>query len=738
MLISIVINNYNYGRFVSQAIESALAQTDAQAEVIVVDDGSTDDSLKRISPYAGRIVVIAKANAGQASALNAGFARANGDYLIFLDADDFLAPDALSRIRANAQQSAAKIHWRMRVVDESGRPIGWMPKRKWRLAEGDVALAQATRSVVSSPTSGNAFSRAFLAAVMPIPEELFRINADVYLLSRSPFYGKVVAVDEPLSLYRVHGASSKRRPKVERQLRNLRQAVFVRRLMAQDAARLGISIDEESIFWNYAILEARLTSLARNPGAHPIAGDNPARIVRRGLQNLLRTPWDLWPRRTFEFARLLWAAALFYTRRFTDSTAAGRTGAAIGTRTWISCQLGAREHYAVPRALHGRGLLDVLLTDAWLRPSNPLGRLQTSLRERFHVDLVEANVRRSNIGMLWFEIAARARSLKGWALTIERNRWFQSKVVSYLTTHETGSGREQHVLFSGSYIALEPFRLAKRRGWRTVLGQIDCGVVEEEIVAREAARVPHVAAGWERAPAEYWSAWHEECELADEIIVNSEWSRRALLSAGIAQEKLRIVPLAYEASRSNSTSARPYPLRFTFEHPLRVLFLGQINLRKGAARVFEAIDMLEAEPIEFQFVGPLQVRVPSHLRKRERVRWIGPVARSKTGDFYRGADVLLFPTLSDGFGLTQLEAMAHKLPIIASRYCGEVVRHQQNGILLDEPTADAIADALRSCLADPQQLSRYSQCAEVEERFTIAHLGTQLASTGDLNAPRTS
>ena len=729
MLISIVINNYNYGRFVSQAIESALAQTYPQTQVIVVDDGSTDESLKRIGTYSDRIVLVTKANGGQASALNAGFARANGDYFIFLDADDFLAPDALARVATKAEESAAKIHWRMRVVDAEGKPVGWMPKRKWRLAEGDVAIAQATRSVVSSPTSGNAFSRAFLTAVMPVPEELFRINADVYLLSRSPFFGKVIAIDEPLSFYRVHSGSSKRRPKLERQLRNLRQAVFVRKLMAKDAARVGISICEESMFWNYAMLEARLTSLACDLNNHPIANDSPGRILRRGLENLVRAEWDLWPRRTFEFARLLGATMLFYVRRGAVRDFGSRPRSAPGVATWISCQLGAREHYAVPRALHRRGLLDVLLTDAWLRPNNPLGRLQTSFRERFHGNLSDATVRRWNIGMLWFEVAARARLLKGWALTIERNRWFQAKVVSYLTIHESHSIGQERVLFSGSYIALDPFRLAKRCGWRTMLGQIDCGVVEEDIVAKEAARVPDVAAGWERAPTEYWTAWREECELADEIIVNSQWAREALAAAGISAEKLRIVPLAYEPPASNSMASREYPSRFTPDRPLRVLFLGQINVRKGAARVFEAIAMLGGEPIEFQFVGPVQVRVPQNLAKH-RVHWIGPVARSKTAHFYRNADVLLFPTLSDGFGLTQLEAMAHKLPVIASRYCGEVVRHQQNGILLDEPRADAIADVLRFCLADPQQLSRYSQCAEVEERFTISQVGAQLASTG--------
>src|SRR4029077_205625 len=173
---------------------------------------------------------------------------------------------------------------------------------------------------------------------------------------------------------------------------------------------------------------------------------------------------------------------------------------------------------------------------------------------------------------------------------------------------------------------------------------------------------------------------------------------------------------------------RAYPRRFTPDRPLRVLFLGQVNLRKGVARLFEAIRQLKNEPIEFQFVGRVQVAVPEDLKNNARVRWFGTVPRSKTADFYRNADVLIFPTLSDGFGLTQLEAQAHGLPVIASRYCGEVVKHGVNGLLLGEPTADAIIEALRFCRADPARLVAFSAASPVEDRFSIDKLGQNLLS----------
>ena len=73
-------------------------------------------------------------------------------------------------------------------------------------------------------------------------------------------------------------------------------------------------------------------------------------------------------------------------------------------------------------------------------------------------------------------------------------------------------------------------------------------------------------------------------------------------------------------------------------------------------------------------VGPILIDIPADLRERQNVRWVGPIARGEVAKWYREADVFMFPTHSDGFGLTQLEAQAWKLPVIASPFCGEVVQ----------------------------------------------------------------
>src|SRR6185503_10563015 len=129
---------------------------------------------------------------------------------------------------------------------------------------------------------------------------------------------------------------------------------------------------------------------------------------------------------------------------------------------------------------------------------------------------------------------------------------------------------------------------------------------------------------------------------------------------------------------------------------------------KGVGQLFETIQLLTGENVEFWFVGPVQLSIPRRLREHRQVKWFGVAPRSKAETYYQQADVFIFPTLSDGFGLTQLEAQSWKLPVVASRHCGEVVSDGVNGVVLEEVSGQAIADALMSLLRSPATLSGMS------------------------------
>ena len=100
MTISVIIPTYNRAHSIGRAVESVFAQTARPHEIIVIDDGSTDDTAEALAPYAAHIVLIRQANAGVSAARNAGLARATGAWVAFLDSDDIWQPDWLATIAA--------------------------------------------------------------------------------------------------------------------------------------------------------------------------------------------------------------------------------------------------------------------------------------------------------------------------------------------------------------------------------------------------------------------------------------------------------------------------------------------------------------------------------------------------------------------------------------------------------------------------------------------------------------
>jgi glycosyltransferase involved in cell wall biosynthesis len=366
----------------------------------------------------------------------------------------------------------------------------------------------------------------------------------------------------------------------------------------------------------------------------------------------------------------------------------------------------------VPVGLSRKAALSRVITDLWVTPGSITAALVPRLRGVYHPEL-DGHVSASNVAALAFEARQSLRRASGWTRTIRRNEWFQSTALHLLSARP----QDAAVMFSYSYAARRLFEYAKSKGWKTVLGQIDPGLTEERLVASLHAANPDCEPNWQPAPPEYWRRWREEIALADRIVVNSKWSREALIAEGISEDKLVVIPLAYQPPADAASFQRTYPDRFSKERPLRVLFLGQVILRKGALALLDAAQALRNEPIEFVVAGPSGIggRVPGDAN----VRWLGAVPRSRTAAIYQGADVFLFPTLSDGFGLTQLEAQAWRLPLISTRNCGDVVRDGINGTLLQDGSGEEIAAVLRRMLAEPASLQRMSHSSRVDDRHSL-------------------
>lgn len=212
MRVSIVICNYNYARFLDEAIRSALGQTHPDVEVVVVDDGSTDDSSSVIARWADRVVAVYKTNAGQISAYNAGFARTTGEIVMFLDADDYLDQTACAEVVARFTYDVVKVHFRMRLVDAEGTALGGTIPRN--LSRGDVShLLREGKLYQSAPGSGNAYRRSALARLMPLVSDPLDLHgADFFAVYGISLLGRVESCEaEALGGYRIQSDATRRR-----------------------------------------------------------------------------------------------------------------------------------------------------------------------------------------------------------------------------------------------------------------------------------------------------------------------------------------------------------------------------------------------------------------------------------------------------------------------------------------------------------------------------------------------
>ena len=208
--VSLIVNNYNYGRFVSDAIGSALCQTYDRLEVIVVDDGSTDNSKAVIEAYDKQIITVFKSNEGQASAFNTGFARSSGEIICFLDADDLFLPDKVERI-VDAYMDT-ELDWcfhPVQAVDASVRPVPGPYAVLYASGRYDFRSEYKRGKPIfwAPPTSGLTFRRRLLDKLLPMPLGI-RITSDNYLTFSTPAFAPGFYISECLSLQRIHGANA--------------------------------------------------------------------------------------------------------------------------------------------------------------------------------------------------------------------------------------------------------------------------------------------------------------------------------------------------------------------------------------------------------------------------------------------------------------------------------------------------------------------------------------------------
>lgn len=207
--ISVVIPTYNYGKYVGQAIESALSQTRAPLEVIVVDDGSTDDTPEVLAAYGDRIRAIRQDNAGLSAARNAGIAAARGTHIALLDSDDAWHPRKLElQARCLEEFPGTVLIGTDAIADASETPPALDRWPEASAASSPCSLDMLVVKAWFAPSSA-LIDRQMLADVGPFDTAL-RSAEDRDMWIRIAARGPVRTVNAPLLWYRLHGASMSR------------------------------------------------------------------------------------------------------------------------------------------------------------------------------------------------------------------------------------------------------------------------------------------------------------------------------------------------------------------------------------------------------------------------------------------------------------------------------------------------------------------------------------------------
>lgn len=202
--LTVVIANYNYARYVAGAIDSALGQF-TPVHVMVIDDGSTDGSRAIIEGYGARVEAVFQRNGGQVAAYNHALERVRTPYVLFLDADDTLYPEAAATVLAAfAKGEPVKVQYRLDVMTADGAPTGVQVPQSIR-ADGCGRMLRAGWLYPSPPGSGNAYRVDALRRIFPVPVGADNMHgADFYAIYGVALLGDVGAVETALGGYRVH------------------------------------------------------------------------------------------------------------------------------------------------------------------------------------------------------------------------------------------------------------------------------------------------------------------------------------------------------------------------------------------------------------------------------------------------------------------------------------------------------------------------------------------------------
>lgn len=260
---TILCATYNQGDYLEEMLLSVLAQSFDDYEVVVVDDGSTDQTPQVLDRFLGRLPPEQRArihvertkNGGQTAAFERGFALGSGQYVCLLDSDDRFSARKLQVLDEATRRhpAAGMLIHPLRVIDPAGRPTGDVRPQKAGLSDGDLREQMRRTARHSAPgASGLVFRRDVLAQLFPAPTKGFSFAADAYLSFGATCLAPVAALGAPLADYRMQPGGQ-----------------YLRRMLTAEGLRRQVEF-QGVVAAHFGLAEAALRNsfFARNRFAH--------------------------------------------------------------------------------------------------------------------------------------------------------------------------------------------------------------------------------------------------------------------------------------------------------------------------------------------------------------------------------------------------------------------------------------------------------------------------------------
>ena len=692
---SIIINNYNYERFLQTAIDSALAQTYLNLEVLVVDDCSTDDSREVISGYGDRITpILHDTNGKQGAAFNSGFAKSKGDIVIFLDADDYLYPNAVEKIVEAWQPGTAKVHYRLSVVDSSGHskefslPQGEQPLDTY-FAREKILSEGACNSV---PTSGNALSRQAMAQVFPIPTQ-FNTTSDDYLSVLIPLYGEVVAIEEALGAYRIHDSNQWALVELDgsRFRRFISHDLQRCALLKEKGKALGYPVPEDLEVRAVGSVWSRLVSLRLDPDQHPIPTDRRLTLIVLGLRALWKYSEHSLKKRLLFSLWFIWVGLM-------------PLSLAKPPIRWLFMP---EERPQILQTLKNR----FFKAFGSYKDESPAPPVPTRLRVLFvsHAYVVGVNqgklaaiAQHAKVGLL----APKTWQSKGW-----------NRAIALETPYPSIETYPSNILFSGrggAYL-YNPFRI-----WQ-VLRQFRPNILQAEVevfslCALELAiwsrltKIPLVIFGWENMDRKlFLRQWIRDFVLKTApLIIIGNRDGKDILKKWNYQGLIEVMPQI----GVDEQMFTPKIAEATSQSEINIGFLGRIVPEKGIDLLIKAAEQLKQQGLSFKLTicgsgptKPLLQQQAEQINVADSIVWRDAVPHDQVPQEIGKFDILVLPSRSvntwkEQFGHVLIEAMAIGIPTVGST-CGEipnVIDHPE--LVFEEGNVEELAAILSRLIRD--------------------------------------